>query len=211
MPPMIIKSDRRMPHTVIATEAVNDCRLSAGAMATLAYLMSKPEGWQVYATQIANRYRCNRHTAQRYIDELMSAGYVVRRERAKTRGKSTYDYAVSDSPDNISSGQILATSNITGLKINAQVKRCMDDLRMYMAMYQLVPSEPIEHIKAQIRQIVRSGITPRVFALYTLDYMHGTTGRVDMQAFAADAVNTLTYNSVPARTGKYDDCMVEVD
>lgn len=205
---MIIKSCTG-PH--ISAEAINDKRLSDGAVATLAYLMGKPSGWSVYATEIADRYHRNRRTAQKYIDELISAGYAIKAGKSRKDGKTSYSYTVSDKPDNILSVHSVHTSNITGLKINAGINKCLTDLKIYMDMYNLIPDQPLKSIKPQIRQIILSGIKPKIFALYALDWMHGRQDPINIKEFAADAVKTLTYNSIPESTGKYDDCIVNYD
>jgi len=206
---MIVKSGTDAPYTQIANQAINDTRLSSNALAALTYLMSRPSGWHVYATQIAKRFGCTRQSAQKYLNELIVAGYARRRDLQRRDGKTAYDYDVSDNPDNINSVQIINTSNNTSLVINTQVKQCLDELQQYMSMYGLEPSEPLQSIKRELRQIVTAGITPRVFALYALDYMHGSKDTIDIKELAHGAAEMLTYDDRPKRTGKYDDCEME--
>lgn len=207
---MIVKSGSDVPYTQISNQAINDVSLSDRALAALTYLMSRPSGWRVYATQIANRFGCDRRTAQRYLDELINAGYAKRSEQNRRDGKISYQYDIADNPDNLINVQKMYISNITSLSINVQVKQCMDELQQYMSMYRLIPSEPIASIKHEIRQIVAVGITPRIFALYALDWMHDAPdgSLINIRRFIEDAVGNLTYNSKPQCNGTYDDCEI---
>jgi predicted transcriptional regulator len=208
---VIVKSGTDQPYTQIANQAINDTHLSNNALAALTYLMSRPSGWHVYATQIAKRFGCTRKTAQIYLNELINAGYAQRRDQQRRDGKTAYDYDVSDNPDNINSGSFLHTNNNTSLIINTQVKQCLSELQQYMSMYRLMPSEPIQSIKREIRQIVNAGITPRVFALYAIDWMHDALAGslINIRGFIEDAVGTLTYDDSPKHTGTYDDCEID--
>jgi hypothetical protein len=194
----------------IAVEAINDKRLSDGAIATLTYLMSKPVSWKVYCTAIASRYHRNRRTAQKYLDELIELGYAKRNEITRKDGKTTYTYDVSDKPNNIYSVHPVHTSNIKSpaVIVNSEVKHCIDDLQMYMDMYGLIPSEPVQSLKHEIRLIIGAGIIPKIFALYALDWMHGSTGVIDMKAFINEALQILTYADKPKRNKEYYKCGV---
>jgi hypothetical protein len=86
-----------------------------------------------------------------------------------------------------------------------ETKRCLDDLKQYMSMYNLKADAPMADIKPYIKQIIKAGTTSKVFALFALDYMHGFKGTIDIKAFAADAVKTLTYYSEPQCRYKFDD------
>jgi predicted transcriptional regulator len=208
---VIVKSGTDQPYTQIANQAINDTHLSNSALAALTYLMSRPSGWHVYATQIAKRFGCTRQSAQKYLDELINAGYAQRRDQQRRDGKTAYDYDVSDNPDNINSVQIINTNNNMSLSINTQVKQCLSELQNYMAMYKLMPSEPLQSVKREIRQIVNAGITPRVFALYAIDWMHDAPAGslINIRGFIEDAVGTLTYDDRPKHTGTYDNCEID--
>jgi len=189
---MIIKNTDSNNFTNISNIAINDIRLSSGALSTLSYLISKPSEWKVYATEISVRFKCDRRTSRRYIDELIASGYMKQNSQVCKDGKTSYDYDVTDNPSNITSVQKMYNCEKKMLKINSNVKNCINDLQMYMDMYSLIPSEPIKNIKSQIKLIVSSEIiSPKIFALFGLDWMHGMKPNqiVNMQTFISDAIN----------------------
>jgi predicted transcriptional regulator len=208
---MIIKTGNKEPHTIIANKALNDNQLSAGAIATLVYLMSKPDDWKIYNDNIAQRFNSNKRTTKKYIDELIANGYMKQSEVKHKDSKSFYEYDVSDNPCYISRVHILHENDKkSDIKIKSNVKSCINDLQMYMDMYRLIPSEPIKNIKPQIKLVIESGISSKIFALYGLDYMHGFKANsiVNIQDFIADAIKTFIY-TVNVVT-KEKQCDVEV-
>jgi len=222
---LIFKSGTDAPYTQITNQAINDKRLSDGAIATLVYLMSKPENWKVYCTSIASRYKRNRRTAQKYLDELITAGYAKRNEITHKDGKTIYTYDVSDKPNNIYSVQSVHTNNIKSpaIIVNTEIKHCIQDLQMTLNMFEISADQPIDSraIKTQIKKIVAAGIIPKVFCMYSIDYFHGKHGLADIHAFIQDAVSTLTYAEKPIDPHKkngfglchldYENCDIDVD
>lgn len=99
----IRRSARRVSYTQI-DNAVFAPGLSFRAMGLLAFLLSKPDHWEVSVAHLVNFSADSarpdgRDSIYSMIDELMSAGFM-RRERARGEGgkMAGYDYEVFDSP-----------------------------------------------------------------------------------------------------------------
>lgn len=82
----IIRIARREGYTTIARAALQDNRLSFAARGLLAYLLSKPDDWDVRLTDIQRAGHIGRDKAYRLIDELQQAGYISERQRTRMPG-----------------------------------------------------------------------------------------------------------------------------
>lgn len=87
--------------TIIQNELITDTRISAQAFRVACYLLSRPDGWQVYNKDIQNKLGIK--TAQalaNYWKELIGAGIVHRKQvrGAANRFSGGFEYAVGDVP-----------------------------------------------------------------------------------------------------------------
>jgi hypothetical protein len=84
------------PFVQIDKECINDSSVSWRAKGILAYLLSKPDNWQVYEQDIINHSTDGRDAVRNSIKELIRAGYISK-EQSRTKGKfASNDYTVSD-------------------------------------------------------------------------------------------------------------------
>ena len=67
---------RDTPFVQIDKTGIEDRNLSPNAVAVLAYLLSKPDGWQVRVTDIQNRYSKGKDWVQSAFSELRKYGYA---------------------------------------------------------------------------------------------------------------------------------------
>lgn len=103
--------------------------LSVGARLTLGYMLSKPETWRFFIEAIAKELHVNKDTAAKYVNELITAGYITRERRRENGRFAGYTYfvyeagqvvecanesentAVSTVSDNVVSGEVAASIN----------------------------------------------------------------------------------------------------
>lgn len=85
--------------TIIDRRALEDWRLSFEARGVLAYLMSKPNNWEVSMANLRNEGNIGKAKAYRIVKELLDLGYM---EKMQPRHKSgmfgKQDLIVSDLP-----------------------------------------------------------------------------------------------------------------
>lgn len=74
----IIRSNPRTQFTVLPNTVANDARLSAAALGLLYYVLSRPGNWRVVPDQLAHRFGISYRTTLKILNELRTAGYVVR-------------------------------------------------------------------------------------------------------------------------------------
>ncbi|SFS76063.1 helix-turn-helix domain-containing protein [Paenibacillus sp. 453mf] len=73
-------SKRENGYAVIDTYFLSDDRLSFKAKGVLSYLLSKPNGWQVFVADLVKRSKDGRDSVYSALRELEAAGYVERRQ-----------------------------------------------------------------------------------------------------------------------------------
>lgn len=82
----IIRVNKSEQYTVIANQPLNDERLSWEARGVLAYLLSKPDGWQVRIADLVNRGPAQRAKIRRILQELEGSGYLYRHQERGAGG-----------------------------------------------------------------------------------------------------------------------------
>lgn len=92
------------PFVMISKSLIQDKDLSLKARGLMAFLLSKPDDWEIYITQLASSLKEHRETITKVMNELIEAGYCNRKKHFRTggqpriRGKySGYDYDVFES------------------------------------------------------------------------------------------------------------------
>ena len=100
-----IQKNRENPYVMLDKFSVNDSALSWKAKGLLAYLLSKPDDWQVYERDIIAHARDSRDSVRAGLKELEAAGYIVREQVRNHRGRfAAKRYQVFERPQ---SGQSL--------------------------------------------------------------------------------------------------------
>lgn len=89
-----------IPFVMVSKNIVNDSNLSAKAKGIMLYLLSKPDDWKFYETEITNNMKDGIDSIRAGIKELISAGYIVRTKRVRDdSGKlRNYEYEVYEEP-----------------------------------------------------------------------------------------------------------------
>ena len=91
---------RENPFVQIDKDLVNDPTISAKAKGIMLYLLSKPEGWKVYQSDIVNHMSDGKTSISNGIKELLEAGYIERNRAHNEDGTfAGYEYTVYERKD----------------------------------------------------------------------------------------------------------------
>jgi len=96
----IIRTNKREnPYVIIDKHGLNDDRLSWKAKGLLAYLLSKPDNWQVYERDLIKRATDGRDAVRTGLRELEKYGYLARRQIRREDGSFGHmEYVVYERP-----------------------------------------------------------------------------------------------------------------
>ena len=95
----IKRSKRNKNFTTVDNTFINDDRLSYKATGLLIYLLSKPDDWQTYISQLSKAKKEGKDAVMTGLNELIKYGYITRQKTKDKKGKfSGYDYTVYDTP-----------------------------------------------------------------------------------------------------------------
>ena len=93
------KGNRDHPWVVIDKRMLLDKELSLKAKGLLAFLLSKPDDWQVYIRALANELKESKDTIAGIINELIAHRYVKRKQLRNAKGEiEGYEYTIYEVP-----------------------------------------------------------------------------------------------------------------
>lgn len=96
---LIVKSKLEVPFAQIPNKLLRDPNLSLKAKGLLCILLSLPNDWSVYKTQLASFSKDGRDATIAAFDELQKSGYVIGVRRHNSKGQfAGYDYVVYREP-----------------------------------------------------------------------------------------------------------------
>lgn len=97
-----ISKNKDNPYVMINKAMLHDAKLSAKAKGILSYLLSLPDDWQIYETELLRHFTDGRDSIRSGVKELISAGYIHRdRKRDATTGQlKDMQYQVYETPIN---------------------------------------------------------------------------------------------------------------
>lgn len=94
----IIRIEKKANYSVISNDFLNDPQLSFQQKGLLAYLLTKPDHWQINVKHLITTSTDGRDTIYKTIEKLIEAGYVIRQQTNGKNGKfTTFDYKVFES------------------------------------------------------------------------------------------------------------------
>ena len=97
----IRRSKRDSNFTMISNVGLKDKRLSFKAKGLLAYMLSLPDDWVFYESEIVNHATDGKQSVRTGMKELEQYGYLVREQRRSSKGKfANVDWVLSDEPLN---------------------------------------------------------------------------------------------------------------
>lgn len=90
-----IRKDKENPYVMVNKSFIYDERMSAKAKGILLYLLSRPDDWKVYETEIIKNFSDGRDSIRSGIKELIKFGYIKRQQNRDKNGKlNGYEYEV---------------------------------------------------------------------------------------------------------------------
>ena len=95
--PNIIRQKRKVNYTIIPNEMLNNPNLSFKAKAILCYLLSKPDRWSVYLSQLAKASSDGYESVVSGMNELIANRYVFRKP-CSGANPGGWEYFVYDEP-----------------------------------------------------------------------------------------------------------------
>ncbi|WP_395691782.1 helix-turn-helix domain-containing protein [Nocardioides sp.] len=96
----IIRQRRPDRFTVLDNQLIENADLSFRALGVLAYLLSRPDGWETDSTRLARNRPEGRDAVRTALKELERAGYLMRRHvQDNTTGRWSTVTEVLDSPE----------------------------------------------------------------------------------------------------------------
>ena len=95
-----VKKDRNNPYVMLNKHFLHDDNLSWKAKGILAYLLSKPDDWQIYEAEIIKHSKDGRESVRSGIKELINNGYIKRTAIRGEKGRFCgYNYDVYEIPN----------------------------------------------------------------------------------------------------------------
>jgi len=79
--------NKENPYSIIPNAIINNPNLSYKAKGILIYLISKPDGWEVKLEDIAKHSKDGLDAVRSGVNELVKAGYIIRRRIRNKDGK----------------------------------------------------------------------------------------------------------------------------
>lgn len=96
----IIRSKRNRNFSIIGNDLIGNSSLSFKARGLLIYMLSKPDDWKFYTTELAKHSSKEGISAIRTaLEEIEKAGYLIRKKKRKDNGKfDGTDWELIDMP-----------------------------------------------------------------------------------------------------------------
>lgn len=114
--------------TSIPNAALENETLSFRARGLLAYLLSRPDGWETDSERLARAGKEGREAVRTALNELVGAGYLVRRKSQGERGRWRTDTFVYDEPVTPPAGVPLDGLDAENLPVESPVDNPVDGL-----------------------------------------------------------------------------------
>ena len=103
-----IKHTKENPYVVLDKKALWDKNLSLDAVGLWARLLSRPDDWQIYVTELCASCDCGETKMYRILSELIDNGYAYRHHSKKKDGKfSVYEYFVFETKTSLEQIKII--------------------------------------------------------------------------------------------------------
>ncbi len=98
---IFVRQKKAKNYTVLDNTCLKDNKLSLRAKGLHSYLMSLPEDWNIYVSELITHSADGRDSVYAAIKELENAGYIVRFQKRKENGSwDTTQYLIFETPQN---------------------------------------------------------------------------------------------------------------
>ena len=94
----VIRIEKNKNYSVVSNIPLNDFRLSWEASGMMAYLLSKPDDWQVRMTDLTKQRSAGRDKVKRIFKELETYGYLTRKRVGGAGGKFEWITTIHEIP-----------------------------------------------------------------------------------------------------------------
>ena len=95
----IVRGKRKTNFTIIGNAGLKDKRLSLKAKGLLAYMLSLPDDWVFYETELMDHSKDGRDAIRSALKELEKSGYLIRHQKREDNGKfGQKEWSVWDEP-----------------------------------------------------------------------------------------------------------------
>lgn len=134
-----IRGKKQDNYTVLDNTFIKDCTLSWKAKGLMTYLLSLPQDWEIYMTELETHSSDGKDSLKSAIKELEEKGYIVKEQKTDKGKFAGYSYTIYETPKRknrsgktatekpfTENPQLLNTNNIlnTNKQINTQSKDC---------------------------------------------------------------------------------------
>ncbi len=104
----IVRVSKNQNYTVIFNEVARRADLSARCKGLFYYLMTLPDNWQIYQSEICQHFTEGRDAMNKAFKELENAGYIKKKTRHGKDGRlDGWEYTVIESVENLQSTDTL--------------------------------------------------------------------------------------------------------
>lgn len=95
-----IRDSRDRDFTIISNEFLHDDRLSWKAKGLFTYILSLPENWKIYQSELIKHSPDGETAVKSAIKELKDCGYIAQ-SREKKNGRFSWEYKIIEAPSKI--------------------------------------------------------------------------------------------------------------
>jgi hypothetical protein len=102
-----VHKNKDNPYVMINKTALQDPNISWKAKGLLSYLLSLPDDWQIYESELTNHSRDGRDGTRAAIKELIETGFIHRKRLRDDKGRlKNYEYSVYEVPTQIGKSNV---------------------------------------------------------------------------------------------------------
>jgi hypothetical protein len=95
------KNEIKIPFTMVPNGILQDPNLSLKQKGMMCYLISLPNGWKIYKTELEKHFTDGRESISNAIEDLVNLGFIDKVEKPKDQGKfSGFTYTVKPLREN---------------------------------------------------------------------------------------------------------------
>jgi predicted transcriptional regulator len=93
-----LNNDIKKNFTIIPNDIIRNKNISDRARFIFCYMASMPDDWKFYQGAMAKELGYTKDTLRKYIDELLTTGYLHREQRREEGKFDSYDYTLNFIP-----------------------------------------------------------------------------------------------------------------
>lgn len=126
----IIKIEKNRSFSIISNECLRNKNISARAKGIYAYIMTLPEDWKLYKSELYNHFTEGRDALNTAFKELEDCGYIFKKQTKKEDGTFlSYEYTIYENAIRINIENQLTGNPLSGEQVSGNLhlpKSCID-------------------------------------------------------------------------------------